>query len=443
MKNSFPESSPIFLVEDDLVYAELVSYAIKQQFKCTIKTFHNGNDLLENLSSNPALIILDYVLPDMHGDEMFTKIKSFNPAIPVIFLTANNDVNKVVELIKLGAYDYITKDEHAQSLLIEDIKKIQEHLHLKQNIAYLEDLLQNEYNTSDSFLGNAPEIKQALNLVEKLAKTEISIAIHGEYGTGKEHLAKLFHFNSNRAKKPLVVFNAETCAQDQIQTQLFGMVSDKKKGSANSGSIAAARGGTLLLQEPQLLPKAIQAELLQLEAATKGDATNSIRFLLLSKSNLAEEVANQNLIKEFYYRFASVNIQLPPLRKRKADILILAKLFIDELANNQQVDYPAFSEEAKTKLLEYTYPGNIDELKSCMELAWAISDKHTIKGNDITFYPVDIKTDLLMEERTLEEYTALIIKYFLKNYNNNVNLVAEKLDMSRSTIYKMIKEGRL
>ena len=168
-----------------------------------------------------------------------------------------------------------------------------------------------------------------------------------------------------------------------------------------------------------------------------------VRFVITSKNTLTDDVNAQLLLKDFYYRFSGVQITLPPLRARKSDVLLLAKNFTNEITKNNNHSPLSFSEDAKAKLMNYSYPGNIHELRNCIELAYAISDKQTLRDADITFNPVDLQTDLLIEEKTLDQYTTTIIKFFLTKYNEDVNLVSEKLDIGRSTIYKMYKDGKL
>jgi len=440
----------IHLVEDDLVYAELVSFHVAENVSCTIEKFSTGKDFFDNLYRNPSLVILDFALPDMKGDEMFKKIKEYNPAIEVIFLTATSDVNKVVELIKLGAYDYILKDENAQSLLLADVIKIKETLTLKNNVQTLNDLLKDNYNSSEAFIGNNDDIKKGYETAIKIAKTEIPVAISGEFGTGKEHLAKIIHFNSNRASNSFISVNLESIKTENIRKELFGEeVISEGKSFQQYGFLTKAQGGTLVICEPRLMPFEVQAELINVLKSGDYSMINSneripldVRFIITSKNTLTDDVNAQLILKDFYYRFSGVQITLPPLRVRKSDVLSLAKNFTNEITKNNNKSPISFSEEAKAKLMNYSYPGNIHELRNCIELAYAISDKQILRDVDITFNPVDLQTDLLIEEKTLDEYTTTIVKFFLSKYNEDINLVAEKLDIGRSTIYKMYKDGK-
>jgi len=323
----------IHIAEDDLVYAELVGFHLSENVSCTIEKFSTGKDFLDNLYLNPNLVILDFALPDMKGDEMFKKVKEFNPAIEVIFLTATTDVNKVVELIKLGAYDYILKDENAQSLLLADVIKIKETLTLKNNVQTLNDLLKDNYNSSESFIGNDEEIKKGFETAVKIAKTEIPVAISGEFGTGKEHLAKIIHFNSNRASNPFISVNLESIKPENIRKEFFGEeVISEGKSFQNYGFLTKAQGGTLVMSEPRLIPIEVQAELIDVLKSGDYSMINSneripldVRFVITSKNILTDDVNAQRLLKDFYYRFSGVQITLPPLRARKSDVLLLAK----------------------------------------------------------------------------------------------------------------------
>ncbi len=446
------EQTPIKiqLVEDDLIYSELISFYLRDNLSCNIETYYTGKDLLNNLNPDVDIIVLDYVLPDLKGDAMFGEIKMKCPNAEVIFLTAYTDLNKVVELIRLGAYDYILKDEHAQSLLVDDIQKIHEKNGLKRRVEQLHGLIQDNYKNNPGFLGQHPDIVKASAVAEKIAPSSIGVSIVGEAGTGKEYLARIIHMKSGREVANYVYLNLEAVPVSGIREALWGSVQDARHGSV--GALQRSINGTLVINAPEFMSREIQADLLDvikrkelLDLSIGMNVPADIRVILTSSQSLQLNVGQgSNLfLSDFYFQFAAVQLDLPPLRNRKMDILPLAKQFLNDFTKLNKMEEVELAEDAKQKLLSYNYPGNLHEMKNVLELALAMSDKKKITAIDITFAPVQLQHNFLVEEKTLDEYNAEIVKHFLKKYNEDVNLVAEKLGVGRSTVYKWLREGKL
>jgi DNA-binding NtrC family response regulator len=443
----------ILVVEDDPMYARLIAYHLSQNPDNEVETFSKGKQLISNLSlKNPDIITLDYSLPDMTGMEVLQKIKEFNPDLPVVIISGQEDINTAVELLKHGARDYIVKNNDIKNRLWNTIKFIKETLDLKDEIQSLRAEIGKKYEFSRSIVGNSPAIKQVFALMEKAVRTNITVSISGETGTGKEVVAKAIHYNSNRSKKPFVIINVSAVPEDLIESEMFGHEKGAFTGASHTriGKFEEADKGTLFLDEIGEMSLSMQAKLLRAiqekEFTRVGGNTvikSDVRIIVATHRNLLEEVQKGNFREDLYYRLLGLPITLPPLRERGSDIILLAKHFIKEFCEENGMEQLSLSKPAQEKLLKYPYPGNVRELKAIIELAVVMANTNSIQADDINFQRSSSMNDLMMEELTLNEYNRRIIKSFLKKYDNNILLVAKKLDIGKSTIYRMKKNGEL
>jgi DNA-binding NtrC family response regulator len=295
-------------------------------------------------------------------------------------------------------------------------------------------------------------MQRVFELLEKTVHTNINVMITGETGTGKEVVAKAIHYNSNRSKHPFVALNVAAIPRELIESELFGYEKGAFTGAdkPKSGKFEEANKGTLFLDEIGELDITVQAKLLRVlqeREVTRLGSNKAVSFdariLVATHKNLFEEVKAGRFREDLYYRLMGISIDLPPLKERKGDILILSKLFIKEFCKSNGLIPKELSSEAIRKLNTYYYPGNVRELKAIVEIAVVMSEGELIHDNDIQFQQSFSVGDLVSNESTLEEYNAHIIQQFLRKYQGNVLKVAEKLDIGKSTIYRMIKEGQI
>jgi DNA-binding NtrC family response regulator len=446
-------SNKIFIIEDDAMYGRVLSYHLSQNKDNQVEVFTNGKDGIANMYKRPDIITLDYSLPDMSGLEVLQKIQESAPDIPVIIISGQNDISTAVELLKAGAYDYIEKNDDTKSRLWNTVKNAQEHLSLKREVQTLRDEVVQKYEFSNIIKGNSPALKRVFNLLDKAVRTNITVSITGETGTGKEVAAKAIHFNSDRRKKPFVVVNVSAIPEDLIESEMFG----HEKGSftgANSrriGKFEEADGGTLFLDEIGEMSLNMQSKLLRVlqeKELTRVGGTGVVKFnsriIIATHRNLQEEVKKGNFREDLYYRLLGLPIELPPLRERGNDRVILAKYFIEEFCKENNMDIITLSPESTEKIMNYPFPGNVRELKAIIELAAVMSSDGVIDARDITFHNnTGSYMDILNTEYTLQEINARIIRSYLDNYDNNIVEVAKKLDIGKSTIYRMKKNGEL
>lgn len=442
----------IFIVEDDTFYGEMLKYHVSLNPDYEVERFATGKECLNNLYKNPKSITLDYSLPDISGMEVLRKIKEFNPEIPVIIISGQEDVRTAVSLLKEGAYDYFVKDEDTKDRLWNALKNIKESIELKQEINVLKEEIGKKYQFSNVIKGSSEQIKSLFNLMDKATKTSITVSITGETGTGKDLVAKAIHYNSPRAKFPFVAINVTAIPHDLIESELFG----HEKGSftgANTrkiGKFEEASKGTLFLDEIGEMDLNMQTKLLralQEKEITRvgGNAVVKIdpRIIVATHKNLSEEVKKGNFRQDLYYRLLGLPIYLPPLRERGSDILLLSKYFIDEFVKENKLHKKVISQGAQEKLISYSFPGNVRELKAIVELAVVLSNTDVIEENDISLNITTINNDFLLEEDSLDGYTKKIINHYLRKYNQNVLEVAKRLKVGKSTIYRMLKNNEL
>lgn len=442
----------IFVVEDDEWYSELISYNLKLDEDHQVEKFSSAGDCLKKLKECPDIVTLDYRLPDMTGADMLKKIKDFNPDIEVVIISEQEKIETAVDLLKLGAYDYIVKSKDIRDRLLTILRNIKKQRGLKQQIDTLQKEIEKKYDFEKSIIGNSPAIKKIYGLIEKAINTNIVVTITGETGTGKELAAKAVHYNSDRRKHPFIPINMAAMPAELIESELFGHEKGAFTGAQNTriGKFEEANGGTLFLDEIGEMDMALQAKLLralQEKEITRVGSNKIIktncRIIVATNRNLQREVKEKKFRDDLYYRLFGITIEMPPLRDRDNDVLILAKFFIQEACKENNIKEKILSRAAQKKLLSYSFPGNVRELKSVIELAVVMSNSREIEPEDITFSKDDNDPEFINKELTLREHNLRIIQAYLKKYDNNVKLAAEKLDIGFSTIYRMLKEENL
>jgi len=404
----------IFVVEDDPMYQRMVKYVMELNPDHEVHVFSTGKECVTQLHLEPDIISLDYNLPDIQGEDLLVEIKNYNPDALVIILSGQQNITTAVKLLKEGAYDYITKDEETKDRLLNSIAKAK-----KQQ------------------------------LLEKAVTSNITVSITGETGTGKEVIAKAIHHNSGRKNGPFVAVNMSAIPKELLESELFGYEKGAFTGAntRKKGQFELADKGTLFLDEIAEMNLNIQAKLLRAiqerevrrvggEQPIKYDA----RILIATHKDLAEEVRQGNFREDLYYRLLGLNIALPPLRDRGKDIILLAKHFLNDFSKNNPIGNISFSKEAKNKLLNYSFPGNVRELKAIVDLSAIMAMDGLIQADDVQFNSVRKEAGFLTQEMSMEAYKQKIVQFYLQKYENDVLLVAKKLDIGKSTIYRMLKE---
>lgn len=440
----------IFIVEDDPWYGEFLKHHLSLNPDYELTLFTTAKEVLNNIHLNPHLICIDFGLPDMTGDRLLKEIKKVNNTIPVIVISGQSEIEVAVELLKNGAEDYIVKDDHTKEHLWKSILQIRETQALRKEVEDLKEQLGQKFSFENTIIGQSEAIKRTFTLLNKAIKSTINVSLTGETGTGKEVFAKAIHFNSDRKKKPFVAVNMGAIPKELVESELFGHEKGAFTGATTTkiGKFEQANQGTLFLDEIGELELSLQSKLLRViqerEVTRVGGNKPikvDIRLITATHENLSEQVKKGNFREDLFFRIVGLPIELPPLKSRGNDIIILAKHFITEYQKSNKTGNINLSNEARQKLMQYTWPGNVRELKAVIDLACVMMDGNTITAEDLTFYEVEEFKPISMSQKTLKEYEVDIITHFLKENNQNVITTADQLEISKSKIYNLIKSG--
>ncbi|MBT9145776.1 MAG: Transcriptional regulatory protein ZraR [candidate division WS2 bacterium] len=354
--------------------------------------------------------------------------------------------------LKLGAYDYICKDQELKDRLLNTILHIKRNQTLVNQIEVLKQEVSQKYEFEKAIVGQSVAIRKIFVMLEKAANTNITVSISGETGTGKEVVAKAVHYNSSRKNKPFVAVNVAAIPEELLESELFGYEKGAFTGAVarRIGKFEEAHNGTIFLDEIGEMPLHLQAKILRVlqeREVVRIGGNNAVkidvRVIVATHRNLSEEVKKGNFRQDLYYRLLGLPINLPPLRERDNDIIILAKYFLDAFAKENKLGTIKLSPEAIAKMKRYSWPGNVRELKAVVELSAVMSSNNQIEEGDIIFDEFSEDKEFFNHEMTLEEYNFAIIKHFLEKNDGNVLLVAKKLDIGKSTIYRYLKQKGL
>lgn len=443
----------IFIIEDDAWYAELLAYHLGLNPDYEVHRFGSGAEALANLYKRPHLVTLDYSLPEMNGEQVLKRLREQAPDTDVVIISGQEDIGTAVKLLKLGAYDYILKDEETTDRLWKSVMNAREKQALRQQVDQLLEEVGQKHEFHTLIKGQSAGIKRVFGLLEKAVRTNITVTVFGETGTGKELVAKAVHYNSDRRKKPLVAVNMAAIPKELLESELFG----HEKGAFTDanvrriGKFEEAQGGTLFLDEIAEMDLSLQAKLLRVLQERElrrvgGNETVKldIRLVVATHKNLADEVTAGRFREDLYYRLQGIPIELPPLRERGNDILILAKYFLDEFARQNKIKSKALSEDAREKLLSYGWPGNARELRSAMETALALCDGDEISAADVMLTASPRRNNFWLDKDVpLSVVECEVIAAAVRRHGGNVVKAAEKLEISKSKIYQLIKLGEV
>jgi len=449
--NMNQEPISIYIVEDDAVYSKILEHFLSLNPDFRVKKFNSAKEFLKAVHEKPDIVTLDYTLPDSTGDKILSQVKEISPETKVIVISGQSDIKIAIDLFRKGAHDYIVKDEDTQQRLWMAISNIRENITLKKELATLQKEVEKKYDFNKVIIGHSDCMKAVFRLIEKASNTNITVSISGETGTGKDLVAKAIHFNSERKKFPFVPVNVAAIPRDLLESELFG----HEKGSFTGaiarriGKFEEANKGTLFLDEISEMDLAMQAKVLRVlqEQELSRVGSNelikiSVRIIVATNRNLLEQVKRGKFREDLYYRLLGMPIQMPALRERGNDIILIARHFIDEFCAENNLGKKNLDVEAKKKLMFYSFPGNIRELKSIVELACVMSDSEEIKADHIQMNNQNnnvLQTDSL----TLKQYTTKLIQHYLDVNSYDVLRVATLLNIGKSTIYRMISNNEL
>ncbi len=448
------------IVDDDEVIRQTLSDVFrKKDFE--IFTVGSGEEVLPTIKKNIIdLILLDMRLPDGDGLDLLKKIKEFDTEILVIIMTAYSDVETAVTAMKSGAYHYINKpfDLEELKLLIE---RGLETRSLINEVRRLHRQQKGSAKNSHIF-GVSPQIEYVRELIEMISKTnKTSVLIQGESGTGKELVANAIHYNSNRSHKPLMKINCSAIPDALLESELFGYekgaFTDAK--STKKGLFELADGGTVFLDEIGDMKPFLQSKILRvLENQTfmrvggEREIKVDVRIIAATNKNLERLVREGQFRKDLYYRLKVMVVEMPPLRDRVEDILLLSNLFIEENNKEMGKNLKGLSEDAKRLLCQYHWPGNVRELRNVIERGMILADQDFITPKQLPFeirQPIreekeDFNKDLdEFDDLSLEEAEKAHLIKVLRRFDWNKSKASKILGISRATLRAKVKRYQL
>jgi DNA-binding NtrC family response regulator len=451
----------ILIVDDDEVMRETLSDVLRKR-GYDIFSVSSGNGALSMIKKNLIdLILLDMKLPDVDGLEVLKKIKEFDTEILVIMMTAYSDVQTAVSSMKSGAYDYINKPFELDELRLL-IEKGLETKSLINEVRRLRRQQKEKYQNNHIY-GVSPQIHYVKELIGMISKThKTSVLIQGESGTGKELAANAVHYNSQRSDKPMMKINCSAIPDTLLESELFGYEKGAFTDAKNTkkGLFELADGGTVFLDEIGDMNPFLQSKILRvLENQTfmrvggEREIRVDVRIIAATNKDLELMVKEGFFRKDLYYRLKVMVVEMPPLRDRVEDILMLSNLFIEENNKEYNKNIKGFSDEGKRVMIQYSWPGNVRELKNVIERAMILTDQEYITPKHLPFEMKHVEKSThaetgheLMEianDMSLENMEKMHLSKVLKRLEWNKSKASKVLGISRATLREKIKRYRI
>ncbi len=448
----------VLIVDDDLGVLQAAKLYLKQHI-ASIAINDNPEAVLSTFKAD----CYDVIFLDMNfsrditsGDEGFyylNQLKQIDPDVEIILITAYGDVELAVKAIKEGASDFILKPWHNEKLLaavnaacrLTKAKKQIETLQ-SQKDRLIGDMNRPFYN----LIGNSEPILEVINMIKKVSKTDVNVLITGENGTGKELVSRAIHRDSNRAKEPFISVDMGAVSETLFESELFGHT----KGSFTDaikdrvGHFEIASGGTLFLDEIGNLPLTLQAKMLRVletreikRLGSNKAITIDIRLISATNIDIDQMVRENKFREDLLYRINTIEIQLPPLRERGSDIILLADIFLKEFCIKYKKPQKSLSSATREKLISYRWPGNVRELRHATERAVIMSEQESLMPDDFFLTVRHENSDTESEGNLeLEEMEKQMIRKALVKNEFNISKTAKELGLSRSALYRRMEK---
>ncbi|HDQ03808.1 MAG TPA: sigma-54-dependent Fis family transcriptional regulator [Deltaproteobacteria bacterium] len=443
----------ILVVDDDLPHRTMLK-KLMGGWGYKVSDANDGSVAIEKVKQKFFdLILMDIRMLNVSGIEAMQQIKTINPGIPVIIMTAYASVETAVSALKKGAYDYLTKPLDFDELKIT-IDRATEHNRLKKENEYLKNRLGEQFDRQN-LIGQSKEMAKLLETVAQVSPTEATVLISGESGTGKEMIANAIHFNSERKEAPFVKINCAALTETLLESELFGHEKGAFTGAERrrEGKFIQAQGGSLFLDEVSEMSKAMQVKLLRVlqerEVTRVGGAEVikiDVRLIAASNKDLKEEIQKGNFREDLFYRLNVVFLHVPPLRQRKEDIPLLAQHFLESFAARNKKEIRGFTPRAMEKILAYAWPGNIRELMNAVERAVVLSRSDFVDAEEISLIMEDnISSDAPEESKeeqnmSLEDMEKKSILDALNTCGGNKSEAARRLGITRKTLRSKLQK---
>lgn len=444
----------ILVVDDEKNIREGLARALKLD-GYEVFTAEDGSEAMKMMVKiDIDLILTDLRMPRVSGEELLKKVSTSYPTVPVIILTGHGTVENAVNAMRDGAYDFLTKPLNLDrlSLLVKRALSSRElvikHRELQEEVKKLESR-----RNKSKFIGKSPQMHKIQELIQQVATTKASVLITGESGVGKELVADAIHDYSQRQDQPFIKVHCAALSESLLESELFGHEKGAFTGASTlrKGRFELSDGGSIFLDEIGDINQSVQIKILRVLQEREfervgGTKSLSIdtRIVAATNRDLKSEIAEGNFREDLYYRLNVVNIHIPPLRERKDDIPILATAFLKEFSeeNNKQIE--GIDNKAAMALYNYSWPGNIRELRNCLESAVVMCKGHFIQTQDL---PPDISASAEDEGfiripmgTNMAEAEKLIIRSTLNFARGNKSKCAEILGIGRKTLHRKIHD---
>ncbi len=448
----------VLIVDDEKNYPPILSAVLEEEGFETLTAFSGEEALSVLKNSDVDLVLTDMKMPSLDGIELLERIKEKDPGLPVIMMTAHGTVEKAVEAMQKGAYNYILKPFDNERLVIYVNKAVQMYRVIKEN-RRLRETVESQYSFGN-IIGKSSKMQNIFELIYKIAPATASILIEGESGTGKDLVAKSIHYNSPRRDHPFIAVNCSALAESLLESELFGHEKGAFTGAVatKKGRFELAEGGTLFLDEIGELSPSLQVKLLRVlqdkileRVGGLRQVTVNFRLITATNKRLREEVKKGRFREDLYYRLNVVYIDLPPLRQRSEDLRLLVDHFIGKYAAERRMGVPVkgIEREVEQIFYQYDWPGNVRELENTIERAMVLCPDDTIRVSDL---PRNFRDNLMGESQlenipvdaklfqTLADIEKKMLLRALAKCNNVQSDAAQLLGIGRSGFNKKLKK---
>jgi two-component system, NtrC family, response regulator HydG len=443
----------ILVVDDDNAHRTMLRTLVGG-WGYDIVEANDGSTAIEKVQERPFdLILMDIRMLKVSGLQALERIKALNPAIPVTIMTAYSSVETAVEALKKGAYDYLTKPLDFDKLRLT-IERAMEHTRLKEENRLLKESLGKHFDMQN-IIGRSPAMIGLLETVAHVAPSEATVMITGESGTGKELIAGVIHHNSPRKDGPFVKINCAAITETLLESELFGHEKGAFTGAdrRKEGRFYQANQGSIFLDEVSEMPLTMQVKLLRVlqerELTRVGGEKVipvDVRVIAATNKDLVD-LKNRGLFREdLYYRLNVVSLEIPPLTKRRDDIPLLARHFLEIFVDKNKKEIKGFTPKAMDQLIRYDWPGNVRELMNAIERAVVLARTDYLDDQDFSILqpllqqPVPVLSDFENIDIPLEEVEKAAILRMLGSVAGNKSEAARRLGITRKTLHKKLKK---
>jgi two-component system response regulator HydG len=449
-------SSPgsILVVDDDRAHRTML-HTLLGGWGYSVQEADDGARAIEQVHEKSYdLILMDVRMLEVSGLEALSEIKSFNPAIPIIIMTAYSSVETAVEALKKGAYDYLSKPLDFDELELA-IGRAMEHTHLKEENRALKERLGVGFNTGD-IIGRSRVMMELLETVALVAPTEATVLITGESGTGKELIASAIHLNSPRREQPFIQLNCAAITETLLESELFGHERGAFTGAdrRKEGRFRLANRGSIFLDEVSEMSVAMQAKLLRVLQEKEIQRVGGeevlrvdVRVMAATNRDLKAEIKAGRFREDLYYRLNVVTLPVPALRERREDIPLLAQHFLKSFAEKNRKQIKGFTPQAMDRLVRYHWPGNVRELMNAVERGVILCRGDYVSEMDFPLSVSDVPVpeqeparEELVADLPLEEVEKVTILKTLESAGGNKSETARRLGITRRTLHKKLKK---